>query len=110
MTKYQDRVNSFEKLKSFVPSFYGNCQTFAAATRSVAIVDDKCDSFMRLGVSVGVVHAGCIQSAVRRCLKAGCTHDEIRHVVKTAAGTLSMPQLSDVLSWIDEALTAEGAR
>ena len=48
---------------------------------------------------------GAVHSHTRRAIEAGCTAEEIRHVVLLAITTLGFPSMMKTLSWVDDILT-----
>jgi alkylhydroperoxidase/carboxymuconolactone decarboxylase family protein YurZ len=47
---------------------------------------------------------GAVHRHTRRALQAGCTPEEIRHVVRLAATTLGFPGMMAAWSWVDDVL------
>lgn len=55
-------------------------------------------------IATGAWREGAVHSHTRRALAAGCTSDEIRHVVLLATTTLGFPSMMAVWTWVEDVL------
>jgi len=57
---------------------------------------------LKLAVAVGSGKEGPVHSSVRKARSAGCSDEEIRHVVALAASTIGLPPAVAAYSWVVE--------
>ncbi|MCU0211239.1 MULTISPECIES: hypothetical protein [Pseudomonas] len=104
---YLNRINKFKAFSEAFDEAYGPCKTsFITAIKSGPLNESEM-SLIRFGVSLGTKHEGAIQSNVRNCLRLGISKETILQAVRTANGTLGLPDFSDVYSYVIEALEVE---
>lgn len=103
---YQKRIDAFEQFKLEFSGIYRPCKEFHSDIEIKSGLDEKVAAQVHLGIAIGTTHPGVIHSAVRRCVEAGCSAEEISHVTHLAAGTLSIPDLSDISQHVRDALKA----
>jgi len=101
---YKERISNFEQFKADFAVVYRQCQ--ASQSRAIADgpMDEQACALVRLGIAIGLQHAGAIQSNVRKCLSNGHKPDVIRQIVKLGVGTLGLPALSDIHTLVEETL------
>lgn len=78
-----------------------------AATASAGPLDGKTRALVKLGIAVGTQMEGAVHSHTRRAVEAGCSSDEIRHVVLLSTTTMGFPGMMKTLSWIED-IVGEG--
>jgi len=74
------------------------------ATAEIGPLKGKTRALVKLGLAVGGQLEGAVHSHVRRAVEAGCSADEIRHVVLLSTTTLGFPSMIKALSWVDDIL------
>ena len=77
------------------------------ATQEAGPLDTKTRALVKLAIATGSWREGAVHSHARRALQAGCTPDEIRHVVLLATTTLGFPSMMGALSWVEDVLGSE---
>ena len=104
MTDYDSRIDDFEEFKGRYLEVYSPCQAFHQQVAKKEVFDAEQAALIKLGVSIGTLHPGVIQSDVRKCLGLSISKDKIFGAVDMAVGTLSIPQLSDVYVCVRQAV------
>jgi alkylhydroperoxidase/carboxymuconolactone decarboxylase family protein YurZ len=79
-------------------------EALGAATQQAGPLDVKTRALVKLGIAVGSWREGAVHSHTRRALEAGCTPDEIRHVVLLATNTLGFPSMMATMTWAEDVL------
>ncbi len=74
------------------------------ATREAGPLDAQTLSLVKLGISVGMHQEGSVHSSARKAMEAGCTPEEIRHVVLLSTTTLGFPNMMAARSWVEDVL------
>jgi alkylhydroperoxidase/carboxymuconolactone decarboxylase family protein YurZ len=59
---------------------------------------------LKLAIAIGSGKQGPVHSSVRKARSAGCSEQEIRHVVALAASTIGLPPAVAAYSWVVEEL------
>jgi alkylhydroperoxidase/carboxymuconolactone decarboxylase family protein YurZ len=67
-------------------------------------LDEKTRRLVKLALAVGAGLEGGTHSAVRHCLSAGITIDEMKHVAILGITTLGLPASMRALTWISDHL------
>lgn len=75
-----------------------------AAAFAAGPLDAKARALVKLGIAVGAWREGAVHSHTRKALEAGCSPEEIRHVVLLATTTLGFPSMMATLTWVDDIL------
>ncbi len=88
--KYSDVANAYEAMGD--------------AVHNAGPLDDKTRALIKIAVSTGARLEGAVHSHTRKALKAGCSADEIRHVVMLSLPTVGLPSMMAALSWVDDIL------
>lgn len=86
------------------PAVFHAYESLGEATADSGPLDDRTRALVKLGIAVGGQMEGAVHSHTRRALEAGCSADEIRHVVLLATTTLGFPSMMKCLSWVDDVL------
>lgn len=86
------------------PRVFEAYDALGAATAESGPLDGKSRALVKLGLAVGGQMEGAVHSHTRRALEAGCSKEEIRHVVLLATTTLGFPSMIKALSWVDDVL------
>lgn len=68
-------------------------------------LDDKTRALIKLAMSCGAQKEGAVHSHTRKALDAGCTKDEIHHVVLLMLPTMGLPAMMAAMSWVNDILT-----
>ena len=79
-------------------------ESLAEATQTAGPLDSKTRCLVKLAIAAGAWREGAVHSHARRALDAGCTADEIRHVVLLATTTLGFPSMMAVMTWVQDVL------
>jgi 4-carboxymuconolactone decarboxylase len=86
------------------PKVFDAYDSLGAATAEAGPLDGKTRALVKLGLAVGGQMEGAVHSHTRRAVEAGCTPEEVRHVVLLATTTLGFPSMIKALSWVDDVL------
>jgi 4-carboxymuconolactone decarboxylase len=86
------------------PKVFSAYDSLGAATAEAGPLKDKVRALVKLALAVGGQMEGAVHSHTRRALEAGCTAEEIRHVVLLGTTTLGFPSMIKTLSWVDDVL------
>lgn len=79
-------------------------ESLAEATQKGGPLDSRTRCLVKLAIAAGAWREGAVHSHTRRALVAGCTPEEIRHVVLLATTTLGFPSMMAVMTWVDDVL------
>jgi AhpD family alkylhydroperoxidase len=80
-------------------------ESLGAATQQAGPLNAKTRALVKLAIAVGCGREGAVHSHTRRALQAGCTPDEIRHVVLLGTTTLGFPSMMAAMSWVEDILS-----
>jgi alkylhydroperoxidase/carboxymuconolactone decarboxylase family protein YurZ len=80
-------------------------ESLSLAAKEAGPLDAKTAALSKLGLSVGAAMEGATHSSVRKALAAGCTPDEIRHVVLLGVTTLGFPSMMRARAWVEDVLS-----
>lgn len=86
------------------PKVFKAFDALGSAVQDAGPLEGKTRALVKLGLAVGVRSEGAVHSHARRCIEAGCSPDEIRHVVLLAINTLGFPRMMATLSWVEDVL------
>jgi 4-carboxymuconolactone decarboxylase len=64
----------------------------------------KTRELVKLAMSCGAQKEGAVHSHTRKALEAGCSREEIRHVVLLLLPTLGMPSMMAAMTWVNDIL------
>jgi 4-carboxymuconolactone decarboxylase len=110
-TKFRRIYNASNKLPGWYVQFQKRFPAVAEAYENLGEASGaagplagKHRALVKLGLAVGAEKEGAVHSHVRRALEAGCTPDEIRHVVLLGITTLGFPTTMKALSWVEDVL------
>lgn len=87
------------------PQIAGAYEALALATQSAGPLDVKSRCLVKLAIAAGAWREGAVHSHTRRALEAGCTPEEIRHVVLLTTTTLGFPSMMAVMTWVEDVLS-----
>jgi len=90
------------------PEVFAAYAALGAVTQAAGPLPPKTRALVKLAIAVGARLEGAVHSHTRRALEAGCTAEEIRHVVLMATTTLGFPGMMSTFSWVDEVLSRKG--
>jgi len=85
-------------------------QTYAEmghAVHNAGPIDQKTRELVKLAMSCGAQKEGAVHSHTRKALDAGCTKEEIHHVVLLLLPTLGMPSMMAAMTWVNDILEEE---
>ena len=86
------------------PKVFQAYDALGAVTAKAGPLKGKTRALVKLAIAVGGQMEGAVHSHTRRAVEAGCSADEIRHVVLLATTTLGFPSMMKTLSWVDDVL------
>jgi 4-carboxymuconolactone decarboxylase len=95
------------RFKKDFPEVFKAYDALGAATSEAGPLDGKTRALVKLAIAVGSEKEGAVHSHTRRAIEAGCSSEEIRHVVLLATTTLGFPSMMKALSWVDDILVPE---
>ena len=87
------------------PKVFRAYDALGAASAEAGPLTGKTRALVKVAIAVGGQMEGAVHSHTRRAIEAGCTAEEIRHVVLLAITTLGFPSMMKTLSWVDDILT-----
>ena len=90
--QYTDVFDAYEKLGTKV--------------HQAGPLDKKTRELVKLAMSSGAQKEGAVHSHTRKALEAGCTPEEIRHVVLLLLPTIGMPSMMAAMTWVNDILDA----
>ncbi len=70
-------------------------------------LDARTSELVKLGVALAAGLEGGSHSHARRALLAGCSPDELRHVVHLLTPTIGFPAMMRARSWVDDVLAEQ---
>ena len=94
----------FREFGKKYPAIMRAYESLGEATAEAGPLEAKTRCLVKLAIATGALREGAAHSHARRALQAGCTADEIRHVVLLATTTLGFPSMMAALSWVDDVL------
>jgi 4-carboxymuconolactone decarboxylase len=86
------------------PQVFQAYDALGAATAEAGPLADKTRALVKLAIAVGGQMEGAVHSHTRRALEAGCSAEEIFHVVLLGTTTLGFPTMMKTFSWVDDVL------
>ena len=87
------------------PKVFRAYDALGAASAEAGPLTGKARALVKVAIAVGGQMEGAVHSHTRRAIEAGCTAEEIRHVVLLAITTLGFPSTMKTMSWVDDILT-----
>ena len=99
--KLPGRYLKFQKTH---PNVFKAYEALGRATQEAGPLSAKTRALVKLALAVGARLEGAVHSHTRRAVEAGCSADEIRHVVLLATPTIGFPGMMATLSWVDDVL------
>jgi 4-carboxymuconolactone decarboxylase len=97
----------FQQFGKKFPGVMQAYQSLGETTAAAGPLEAKTRALVKLGIATGAWREGAVHSHTRRALDAGCTPDEIRHVVLLATTTLGFPSMMAALTWVEDVLSRE---
>ena len=92
------------KFQKTYPNVFRAYAALGVATQDAGPLSKKTRALAKLAIALGARMEGAVHSHTRRALEAGCTPEEIRHVVLLATTTIGFPAMMSALSWVDDVL------
>jgi 4-carboxymuconolactone decarboxylase len=93
---YESFVREFPKL--------GEAWEAMRAAEESGPFNERAMRLLKLAIAIGAGKEGPVHSGVRKAVAAGCTEEEIRHLVALAASTIGLPPAVAAYSWVVEQL------
>ena len=94
----------YQQFQKNYPKVFSAYDSLGAATAEAGPLKEKVRALVKLALAVGSQMEGAVHSHTRRAIEAGCTEEEIRHVVLLGTTTLGFPSMVKTLSWVDDVL------
>ena len=73
-------------------------------------LDEKTARLLKLAVALGAMREGSVHSSVRKALAMGISREEIEQVVALSAGTLGLPSVVAVYTWVQDEIRKQGEK
>jgi len=86
------------------PKVFQAYDALGAATAEAGPLPDKTRALVKLALSVGAEMEGAVHSHTRRAVEAGCSAEELYHLVLLGTTTLGFPTTMKALAWVDDVL------
>lgn len=84
------------------PDIFQAYDALGNATSTAGPLDGKTRALVKLGIAVGCQMEGAVHSHTRRAVEAGCSAEEIRHLVLLSTTTMGFPSMMKTLSWVED--------
>jgi 4-carboxymuconolactone decarboxylase len=97
--KLPGRFVRFQKSHATVYKAY---EALGAATAAAGPLNEKTRALVKLAIAVGAQMEGAVHSHTRRAVEAGCSAEEIRHLVLLSTTTMGFPSMMKTLSWVED--------
>jgi 4-carboxymuconolactone decarboxylase len=94
----------YVKFQKSYPEVFNAYDALGNVLQEAGPLDGKTRALVKLALAVGGRLEGAVHSHARRAREAGCTPEEIRHVVVLGMTTLGFPSTMATLSWVDDVL------
>lgn len=92
----------FLRFQSRYPEVFQAYDALGNATAESGPLEGKSRALVKLAIAVGAQMEGAVHSHTRRAVEAGCTNDEIRHVVLLSTTTMGFPSMMKTLTWVED--------
>ena len=92
----------YERFLENFPEVGRTYNELSDACKTSGPLDERTAELIKIGVSIGGRLRGATRSHTRRALKAGASHEEIRHAVLMATTTIGFPGMMAGLAWVEE--------
>jgi alkylhydroperoxidase/carboxymuconolactone decarboxylase family protein YurZ len=66
-------------------------------------LDDRTRRLVKLAIAIGAMREGAVHSNVRKALAKGVPREEIEQVIALAAGTIGLPSVVAIFTWVQDA-------
>jgi len=103
--KQPEPPRRYQQFRRKYPAVMRAYESLGEATAQAGPLDAKSRALVKLGIAIGAWREGAVHSHTRRVLAAGCSLDEIRHVVLLATTTLGFPSMMAALTWVEDVLS-----
>lgn len=90
--------------KEQYPDLFKSFEDLSTAAKKAGPLDDKSIALVKLALSLGSGLEGASHSGVRKALAAGCTPEEIKHVVLLGITTHGFPAMMRAKAWVEDIL------
>lgn len=98
---------SYQAMRQQYPQMMQAYEEFGEATRNAGPLTPKEVALIKLAISIGAGLEGGAKSHARKALEAGCTREELKHVVILSAPSLGFPTMMRARSWVNEVIDNE---
>ena len=95
----------FKEFGQKYPQIMEAYEALGRATQQAGPLDARTRALVKLGIAVGSWREGAVHGHTRRALEAGCTAQDIRHVVLLACTTLGFPSMMAAMTWVQDILS-----
>ena len=95
----------YQQAKKEYPDLFSNYESLSKAAKEAGPLDEKMIALSKLALSIGSGLEGATHSGARKALTAGCTKEEIRHVVLLGVTTLGFPKMMRARAWVEDVLS-----
>lgn len=65
-------------------------------------LDDRTARLVKLGIAIGAMRQGAVNSNIRKAQAAGASREELEQVIALAAGTIGLPSAVAVFTWLHD--------
>jgi alkylhydroperoxidase/carboxymuconolactone decarboxylase family protein YurZ len=99
---------AYRELAREHPQVIKSYEALGDAVRAAGPLDGKSIALVKLAIALAAELEGGTHSAVRKALDAGCSREELLHVVLLSTTTLGFPAMMRARSWVLDVL--EGSK
>ncbi|MBM4061358.1 MAG: carboxymuconolactone decarboxylase family protein [Planctomycetes bacterium] len=98
------RTSRFRRFGAQYPAVAAAYEALGKAAQEAGPLDAKTRALVKLALATGAWREGAVHSQTRRALEAGCTPEDVRHLVVLATTTLGFPSMMAVMTWVEDVL------
>ncbi len=95
---------SYQQMHRSYPEFMQAYESMGQAASQAGPLDPQSVALAKLAISIGAGLEGGTCSHARKALQAGCSVDQLRHVVLLSAQTIGFPTMMRARSWVEEVI------
>lgn len=99
-----DKPKRYKRFETEFPSAAKAYEMLGYELHKSGPLDTKTRALIKIAISTGAGLEGALHSHTRKALEAGCSKEEIRHVVMLSVPTIGLPSAMAALSWADDIL------
>jgi alkylhydroperoxidase/carboxymuconolactone decarboxylase family protein YurZ len=86
------------------PAVFQAYEALGGASAEAGPLDGRTRALVKLAIAVGCQMEGAVHSHTRRAVEAGCSAEEIRHLVLLSVTTMGFPGMMKTLSWVEDVI------